>query len=338
MKLLIIGGTAFLGRALTEAALAKGHEVTLFNRGQTNPDLFPKVEKLHGDRNQDLSPLKGRRWDAVIDTCGYTPRAVRAVTELLADKIDHYTFISSISVYADPSRPGIREDWDVLKLEDETNEEVAQNYGALKALSERTAESVLPGRTLVLRAGLLVGPHDYVNRFPYWVRRIAEGGEVLAPGNPDRQVQVIDVRDLALWNLRLAESRRAGVFNATGPEHRLTMGRLLLACKVATNSDATFTWVSEDFLLAEEVGPWDELPLWLPETGESSGMLAANVEKAFRSGIAYRPVVETARDTWAWLNTPADGSAPVKRPIEIRSGLAREKETELLRKWHRRQQ
>ena len=189
MNLLILGGTVFLGRHLVEAALARGHAVTLFNRGQHNPDLFPEVERLRGDRDGDLQALEGRRWDAVVDTCGYVPRVVRASAEMLAPNVDHYTFISSISVYADTSKPGIDEQAPVGTLDDPTTEEVTgESYGPLKALCEQAAEAAMPGRVLNIRPGLIVGPHDPTDRFTYWVRRVAEGGEVLAPGNPHAPV------------------------------------------------------------------------------------------------------------------------------------------------------
>ncbi len=209
MKLLVLGGTVFLGRHLVEAATARGHSVTLFNRGQHNPELYPEVEKLRGDRDSDLSALQGRRWDAVIDTCGYLPRAVRASAELLADAVDHYTFISSISVYADFHTPAMDESAPVGTLADETVEEVTgETYGPLKALCEQAAERALPGRVLNIRPGLIVGPHDPTDRFTYWPVRVARGGEVLAPGRPHVPVQVIDGRDLAEWTVRMVEARQ----------------------------------------------------------------------------------------------------------------------------------
>ena len=225
MKLLILGGTKYLGRHLTESALERGHEVTLFNRGRENPDLFHgKVEKLVGDRDGDLAALKGRKWDAVIDTSGYFPRVVKDSARLLADTVDHYTFISTISVYEDFSQPGIEETAPVGKLEDETVEDIgAGAYGPLKALCEQAVEEVMPGRSLIVRPGLIVGPYDPTDRFTYWPSRIAKGGEVLAPGDGTSPVQFIDARDLAEWVLTMTERKQTGVFNATGPEERLEM-------------------------------------------------------------------------------------------------------------------
>jgi 2'-hydroxyisoflavone reductase len=206
MDLLVLGGTRFLGRHLVEEALGRGHQVTLFNRGESNPGLFPEVEELRGERGGDLSPLRGRRWDAAIDTSGYLPREVRRSAEILAGSAGHYTFVSSISVYEDFARTGIDEDAPVLEPPDPEPVELDwELYGGLKVGCERAVEAAMPGRALVVRPGMIVGPHDYTDRFPYWRRRVAEGGDVLAPGDPERQVQLIDARDLAGWMLRMAE-------------------------------------------------------------------------------------------------------------------------------------
>ncbi|MCI0580200.1 MAG: SDR family oxidoreductase [Chloroflexi bacterium] len=324
MKLLILGGTLFVGRSLVEAALARGHEVTLFNRGQHNPELFPQVEKLRGNRDGDLEALKGRQWDAAVDTCGYVPRIVRASAELLAGAVNHYTFISTISVYADFSRPGINEDDPVGKLEDESVEEVnGETYGPLKALCEQAAEAAMPGRVLTVRPGLIVGPHDPTDRFTYWPWRVAQGGQVLAPGRPDHQAQIIDVRDLAEWNLRLIEAGQTGLYNATGPDYPLTLGQVLDTSRQVSQSDATFTWVDETFLLAAGVQPWIELPLWLPGE-EYAGLHHVEVGKAVAAGLTFRPLPDTVRDTLAWAQTrPADH--------QWRAGLPPEREQELLK-------
>src|SRR5579885_1733748 len=239
MKLLILGGTVFLGRHIVEAALARGHEITLFNRRQHNGELFPEVEKLRGDRNGDLSALEGRRWDAAIDTSGYFPRVVRASAQKLSGAVDHYTFISSISVYADFTQVGMDENAPVGTLKDESVEEITgESYGPLKVLCEQAAEQAMPGRVLNIRPGLIVGPHDPSDRFTYWPRRLARGGDVLAPGRPERLVQLIDVRDLAEWNIRAAEARLTGLFNATGPSGELTMAQVIDACRNVAESDA----------------------------------------------------------------------------------------------------
>lgn len=328
MKLLVLGGTVFLGRHIVAEALAHGHEVTLFNRGQHNPDLFPEVEKLRGNRNGNLETLRGRRWDAVIDTCGYIPRLVRASAELLAQSVEHYTFISSISVYADFRAPGLNENAPVGRLQDEVVEEITgETYGPLKALCEQAIENAMPGRALIIRPGLIVGPHDPTDRFTYWPYRVAQGGEVLAPGHPDRPVQIIDVRDLAKWIVRMVEAGKTGTYNATGPDYTLTIGHLLETCRSVSRSNATFMWIDEGFLLAVGVQPWMELPLWVPDTEEYRGFSAVNCTKAISDGLSFRPLAETIQDTLAWVTT---------RPSDTpwRAGLKREREKELLQQWH----
>lgn len=327
MKLLILGGTVFLGRHIVEAALARGHEVTIFNRGQHNADLFPQIEKLRGNRNGDLNALRGRTWDAVIDTCGYVPRVVRDSANLLADAVNHYIFISSISVYPDFSRPGIAESEAVGTLADETVEEVnGETYGPLKALCEQAAEAAMPGRVCSVRAGLIVGPHDQSDRFTYWPVRIARGGEVFAPP-ASAPTQFVDVRDLAAWCVHAAAEKISGIFNATGPAEPLTLGPLLEACRSVSTSDAQLIEVTEEFLQVQEVGPWIELPLWLPT--ESAGLDQVNITKAIAAGLRFRPLAETIADTLAWAQTrPAD--------YEWRAGLKPQREAELLTAWHNR--
>ena len=322
MDLLILGGTRFLGLHLARAALERGHRVTLFNRGKSGPGLFPDAEELRGGRGGDLSALRGRRWDAAVDTSGYLPRDVRASAGLLAESVEHYTFVSSISVYGDFGRRGIDEDAPVLAPPDPEPAELdIELYGELKVGCERAVEAAMPGRTLVVRPGMIVGPKDYTNRFPYWCRRIAEGGEVLAPGDPDRPVQLIDVRDLAGWMLRLAGARDTGAYNATGPDYELTMRGMLEGIRDATGSDARFTWPSEKFLLDAGVEPWTELPFWIPE--DMAGILAVNVDRAVGAGLTFGPLAETVRGT-------LDGGSP---DVEIEAGLPRGRERELLRAW-----
>jgi 2'-hydroxyisoflavone reductase len=334
MKLLVLGGTKFLGRHFVEVALAGGHELTLFNRGQNNPDLFPEVEKLRGERDGGLDVLRGRRWDAVVDTSGYVPRVVRASAELLAESVEMYVFISSMSVYADFSQPN-DENSPVGKLEDESVEEMTgESYGPLKALCEQAAEAAMPGRVLNVRAGLIVGPFDPTPRFPYWTARVARGGEVLAPAPPERQMQLIDARDLSGWILRMIAEGCGGVFNACGPDYRLTMEGVLEACRVASGSDAHVTWADEQFLLDAGVESWSELPLWLPESAEKHRyFLASNYEKAFAAGLTFRPLVETARDTLAWQKSGEP--APVKDGVQLTDvSMKPEREREVLKAWH----
>ncbi|MBI4787089.1 MAG: NAD-dependent epimerase/dehydratase family protein [Chloroflexi bacterium] len=330
MNLLILGGTVFLGRHLVDAALARGHAVTLFNRGQHNPELFPNIVKLRGNRDGDLAVLEGRRWDAVIDTCGFIPRIVRASAEMLADRVDHYTFISSISALADFSPRGLDESAPVAQLKDgDSLEKVTEgSYGPLKALCEQAVEQAMAHRTLVLRPGLIVGPHDPTDRFTYWPHRIARGGEVLAPGDPNRLVQIIDARDLAEWNIRMVEQKRTGIFNATGPADTLTMGQMLEDSRRVSGSDARITWVDEQFLLDAGVGAWIEVPLWIPEKENEGGLMAINCRKAIAAGLTFRPLADTIRDTLAWDATrPAD--------VARRAGMKRERETELQVMWHK---
>ncbi|HWI50731.1 MAG TPA: NAD-dependent epimerase/dehydratase family protein [Symbiobacteriaceae bacterium] len=327
MKILMIGGTVFLGRHIVEAALQRGHEITLFNRGQRNPELFPELEKLRGNRDGGLDVLKGRRWDAVIDTCGYVPRIVSASAQLLADSTEHYTFISTCSVY--PDQPNATEETPVNTLADETVEQVTgETYGGLKALCEKAAEAAMPGRVLNVRPGLIVGPHDPTDRFTYWPVRVARGGEILAPGRPDSRVQVIDGRDLAAWVVRMAEARQVGVYNTTGPQHRLTLGELLTTAKEVSGSDAAFTWVSDEFMVGQKAGPWVEVPLWVPDGG-SDAIFSVVSDKAFAAGLTCRPVADTVRDTIAW-----DSGRPQDR--EWKAGLKPDKEAAILQAWHHR--
>jgi 2'-hydroxyisoflavone reductase len=338
VKILVLGGTKFLGRHLVEAAVTRRHEVTLFNRGRTNPKLFPELETLAGDRDGNLEALKGRRWDAVFDTSGRVPRVVRASATLLADAAEHYTFLSSVSVYADRSVKGIDEDAPAAQLSDEDSEDVAADYGALKARCEREVTAAMSGRALNVRAGLLVGPFDDTGRFTYWPRRVSRGGEVLAPGRPDRPVQFIHARDLADWIVRMAEERRTGTFNATGPERPLTMAQFLEACREVTGGDARFTWVDEDFLLEREVIAFTEMPLWLRKVSE--GMLAVNTEKALAAGLTFRPLAATIGETLAWRESlSADDDEYSSRLYKVadEAGLRPEREASLLAEWRARE-
>lgn len=341
MNILIIGGTRFLGRHLVTAALARDHEVTLFNRGLHATEF--DVETIRGDRYSDLAKLNGRRWDAVVDTCGMLPRAVRAAAEVLSDSVDSYVFISSQNVYADVSVPGVDETSPLRTL---TTEQLAEAnaidtagepsygamYGGLKALCEQAAEEVMPGRVLTIRPGLIVGPYDYTDRFTYWIARVARGGEVLAPGRGDRFVQFIDVRDLAEWTVQMIERGATGAYNANGPTNNVTMQDVLEQCKSVSDSDASFTWVSEDFLLQENVSAWIEMPLWLPEEAAPhlKGFMFVNCDKAVQNGLRHRTLTGTIRDTLTWHQT---------RPLneESKAGIDAEKEQRVLRKWHEMQ-
>lgn len=350
MKLLVIGGTKFLGRYVIETALGRGHEVTMFNRGVRDPELFPEIERLRGDRNRDLTALEGRSWDAVVDTCGYTPSTVFRSASLLADAAGHYTFVSTLSVYEDYAEP-VFETRPVKTITEEGLREAeasepsadgipaqayGEAYGPLKALCEEAAERAMPGRVMNVRAGMIVGPHDYSDRFTYWVRRMARGGETIAPARPDKRVQLVDVRDIAEWIVSASESRVTGTFNATGPDYELTFEGMLEACARAGEADARVTWADDEFLLKENVGPWVELPFWLPDvpdTPEDEGANAyffhVNCDKALAAGLSFRPLVETARDTLAW-----DRTRPQDAPL--RAGLTPDREEDLFRALYER--
>lgn len=322
MKVLVLGGSLFLGRHLVEAALDRGHEVTIFNRGRTSPELYPEVEHLPGDRDAgELQALRNRSWDAAVDTSARVPRWVRDSTELLAERVDHYTFISSVSVYADTRSAGTGESAPVLHLEDDAVEEItsAEVYGGLKALCEREAEGALPGRVLIVRAGLIVGPYDPTGRFTYWVHRIARGGGFLVPEPRDQPVQFVHGRDLADWILSLAEQRRAGVFNATGPAEPLTMEMLVEAIREETGSAAKPIWLDEASLVERGVEAWSDLPLWLAPgmNPESAGFLAVDISRAFAAGLRFRPLVETIRDTLEHAETSTQAGLDSDREREL---------------------
>ena len=340
MKILILGGTGFYGPHLVEALVAAKHDVTLFNRGQRNPQLFPNLEKLKGDRYPDkgdgLKSLEGRAFDACIDSSGHYPRHVRATAELLAKNgLKHYVFISSIGVHPMHvfNTLGLDETAPVSTLDDpavETMGEKQENYGALKALCEQAAERAIPGKTTVIRPGLISGPGDGSDRFTYWPVRIDRGGEVLVPNCPESPVQFIDVRDLAEWTVRMVERPRFGTYNATGPRHTLTWRALLYGCLAATTSDAHFTWADEKFLEVQGVASWQELTLWVPSYGENWAFLGVSIEKALQAGLTHRPLAVTAIDAIKWFNN----ERPKDRPV--RAGLKPEKEQQVLRAWHER--
>jgi len=329
MKILILGGTAFLGPQIVEAAQARGHVLTLFNRGKTNPGLFPDIEKLHGDRDGDLKSLEGRTWDAVIDTSGFVPRLVTMSATLLAPNVKQYVFISTISVFGEGLKPGTAEDGPLATMPDESSEEVAKYYGALKALSEKAADKAMSGRAFIVRPGLIVGPGDKTDRFTYWPVRIAKGGEVLAPGDGSDPVQYIDVRDLAAFIVIGVERNLIGTYNATGPAKKLTMKAMLEGTKKGTGGDAKFTWVSTEFLEKEKVAPWSDLPVWVPSRNGEEGFTQIGCAKAIAAGLTFRPVAATAKDTLAWFKT-----LPVDRRGKLLAGISADKEKELLAAWN----
>jgi 2'-hydroxyisoflavone reductase len=320
MRILILGGTVFLGRHVADAALARGHELTLFNRGKTNAHLFPDAEKLRGDRDGDLGALAGRAFDAVVDTSGYVPRIVGETLAAFGE-VGHYTFVSSISVYADLSQPPT-ESSPVGTLDHETEEVGGESYGPLKALCEAVVRERFPD-AFVVRPGLISGPWDPTGRFTYWPVRTADGGQVLAPAPPDAPAQIIDVRDLAEWIVAAAETRLAGTYNAVCEP--FPFERLLETCKGVAGSDADFVWVDPDFLAEHEIGEWMELPLWIRDPAFAR-MLEADPSAALANGLRIRPLEQTAADTLAWAR--AEGAA-----TEPPAGLERAKERLVLDAW-----
>jgi 2'-hydroxyisoflavone reductase len=336
LRILILGGTGFTGPYQVRYALSRGHKVTTFNRGKTHPGELPKeVEQLIGDRNGKLDALKNRQWDVVIDNPTTLPAWVRDVAQILKDNAERYVFISTISVYGEP-KTGPDENAPTEKYEGtdpykETIEAMKasgyKTYGPLKALSEKEAEKWFPGKTLIIRPGLIVGPRDETDRFTYWPVRIDRGGDVLAPGSPNDPVQFIDARDLAEWTIRMVENRETGIYNATGPAKALGVGEMLDGVKAALKSNATFTWVSEDFLTGQKVEPWSDMPVW---TGKESGLARAKIDRALSKGLTFRPLGETARDTLAWFK-----SQPQDRQSKLRAGLTPEREAEVLAQWRK---
>ena len=335
MRLLILGGTGFIGPAQVRCALARGHAVTVFHRGQTGPGTLPAgVETLHGDRDGPLDALRGRRWDVCIDNSARLPRWVHQAGQLLRDGVDRYVFISTVSVYADHSQPGQDES---APLETYPGEDPMREtldtlhasgfalYGPLKALCEQEAQRAFPGRTLILRPGLIVGPGDETDRFTYWPVRLARGGRFLAPGEPGDPVQFIDARDLAEWMIRMAEVGETGVYNATGPAMPLTMGGMLDGVAAAIGADAEPVWTGADALAARGVAPWSDLPVWLPPHGETAGFSRRDSRRALAKGLTFRPLAETARDTLAWFRAQS-----VERQEGLKAGLSPAREAGLL--------
>lgn len=339
MNILLIGGTLFLGRAVATQAIEAGHNVTLCNRGRTNPDLFAGtagVERLQVDRNdpaQLRTALSGKRFDAVIDPSAYFPRQVRAVVEALDGDVDHYTFVSSASVYDDHSIVGADESAATITLSDDTDESTSSPdaYGGFKAQCEVALAEILPGRVHNVRAGLIVGPHDNTGRFSYWVERLADAGPVLAPEPKDQPIQIIDVRDMAAWILHGATEKITGTFNASGQPGELTMGSMLAEIGAVLEAAPELTWVPEEFLIDEGIAPWNDLPLWLPPKSRPThaGFMMRDVSSAIDRGLTLRPFAETVRATADWLAAkepePEKDSGVVVAPL-----LDRERERELL--------
>jgi len=326
-SILLLGGTSFLGPAIVRESIARGHAVTLFNRGKTQPGLFPEVETLHGDRDGNLEALRGRHFDAVIDTSGYLPRVVDASASLLEQNVGFYLFVSSISVYADTSRPGVDETAPLLPMPESGSEDVRLHYGALKAACEAEVHSRFPGRCAVVRPGLIVGPGDPTDRFTYWPWRVSLGGCVLAPGDGTDPVQIVDVRDLAAFIVSLAKHQNPAIINATGPARPLTMRAMLEGCLAVTGSDASFVWVPAEVLEKHDVSAWSDLPAWVPARGDYAGFSRVSIENALDLGLRFRPLSETVKDTLDWFTT-----LPPERQSSLRAGLPPQRERELLAK------
>lgn len=329
LRVLILGGTGFIGPHIVEVLRADGHKLTLFNRGKRNPGLFPDVETLMGDRNDKLDALKNRDWDIVIDNSGYLPREVKLTADLLKDRVQHYIYVSSISAYADLATPGIDEDYKLATLKDPTVEEITnETYGGLKAACERVVEQTYGARSTVIRPSYIVGPGDTTDRFTYWPVRTARGGEMLAPGAVSDPVQFIDARDLADFMRICVEQRVNGRYNLCNPAGAVTMGELLTTSKRIAKSDTKFAWVSAEFLLANKVLESGEIPIWSPPTGESAGTALVNSARAVSKGLRFRDLSTTVTDTLAWQS-----KRPAEQQQKLRAGLTAEREAELLKLW-----
>jgi 2'-hydroxyisoflavone reductase len=339
LRILVLGGTGFIGPHQVRYALARGHKVTLFNRGR-HPQGWPgAVEELTGDRDTgDLKSLAGREWDVCIDNPTSLPFWVRDAGRALAGKVKHYVFISTLSVYADTSKPGMDESTPLLRYAGkdamaETRATLGADmnlYGPLKAACEAEAEKQFPGCTTIIRPTLIAGPGDETDRFTYWPVRVARGGEVLAPPAAD-PVQIIDARDLAEWTVRVAEQRALGIFNAAGPAGELTVEAMLHDIRGATGGDAKFAFADADFLQAQGVAMWRDLPAWVPGQGEFAGFARASHTRAMAAGLTFRPLATTAADTLQWIR-----AQPEARRAKLRAGLSAEREAAVLAAWHAR--
>ena len=341
LRILILGGTGFTGPFQVKYALSRGHQVTVFNRGKTHPGELPKeAEQLLGDRNGKLDALNGRQWDVCIDIPTTLPVWVRDAARVLQGNVDRYVFISTISVYSDNSKPGMDESGPLAKYEGadamkETQKSLIASklalYGPLKVQAELQAEKWFPGKTLIIRPGLIAGPGDESDRFTYWPVRVERGGEILAPGDGSDPVQLIDARDLAEWTIRMAEQRATGVFNAVGPKSKLTMREMLEGVASVVNGKSQFTWADADFLAAQGVSPWGDMPVWVPARGDSKGFAEVSIKKALDKGLTFRAIPDTAQATLQWFH-----QQPAARQTKLRAGLTAAREAEVLAAWHAR--
>jgi 2'-hydroxyisoflavone reductase len=337
LRILILGGTGFIGPHQVRYAIARGHKVTVFNRGQREADLPDSVEHLNGDRDTgSLDALKGREWDVCIDNPTSVPFWVRDAGKVLKGKVKQYVFVSTISVYADNSAINATEDSaleryagkDAMKETRDTLRAEMKLYGPLKAASEREAAKQFPGITTIVRPGLIVGPGDTTDRFSYWPIRLARGGDVVAPGDGNDPAQIIDARDLAEWIIRLVESRTFGTFNATGPDYKMTMAAMLYGIRATNRAGATLNWIPTDFLAEQKVTPWGDMPVWIPAQGDSAGFAQRNISRALATGLTFRPLATTSIDTLEWFHT-----LPAERQAKLGAGLKPEREAEVLAAW-----
>lgn len=340
LSILILGGTGFTGPHQVRYALARGHKLTLFNRGRRPKEWPGEVDELTGDRETgDLKSLEGRTWDVCIDNPTSVPHWVRDVGRVLQGKVKQYVFISTLSAYAQTDQPGMTEEAplarytgpDVMK---ETRATLLANmalYGPLKAACEVEAEKQFPGITTILRPTLIVGPGDETDRFTYWPVRVARGGEVLAPPAAD-PIQLIDARDLAEWTIRLCEQRAFGAFNGVGPDYELSAAAMLHGIHAVTGGPVRFTHVPADFLAAQKVSPWGDLPAWVPGQGETAGFSRVSAAKSIGAGLTFRPLATTVADLLAWFR-----SLPPERQAKLRAGIAPEREAAALAAWRTRQ-
>ncbi len=331
LRILILGGTGFIGPPQVRYALDRGHEVTLFNRGRTNPHLFPQVEQLRGDRNGDLESLRGRSWDVCIDNSASTPEWVTLSAEALRDAVDLYVYVSSRSAYASFAKVPMTAaeptyTWETAGVEPGTPN---LPFGLRKALCEREVQRVFPRSHLIFRPALIVGPGDLTDRFTYWPVRIHGGGEVLAPGDPSDPCQIIDARDLSEWMIRMCEDRGTGVYNALGPATPRPMAELLYGIRAVTTAEAVFTWVAADFLSAHNVRPYSDMPVWQSPGPGREGFARFDITSEVQRGLTFRPLAVTALDTLEYYL-----SRPQGEQESLRAGLSPEREAEVLAAWH----
>ena len=335
LKVLFMGGTGFIGPHMVRALVAEGHDVTLFNRGKTNPHLFPDLKKIKGDRaSDDIEQVSEQQWDLIVDSSCYIPRAVDMLMAAVdTSAVQQYIFISTISVYADFSQPGLHEGSELASMAEEPDsEEVGKYYGALKVRCEEQAEKAMPGRVTVIRCGLIIGPGDSTDRFTYWPERVAGDAEMLAPGAGKEYMQTIDVRDLADWVVHCVNNKLVGPFNSTNPAGLYTMKDVINLCRDNLNPDAQITWVPWEFLEEQEVGPMADLPLWVPPGTPFSGIWEANADLAASKGLKARPLAESIVDTHEWFQT-----LPAERQNPMKAGMTLERQAEVLAAWHESQ-